>query len=143
MQEWVNNPRFFTATYSGSSRGLLLCWHVFVPKAFARKANLILAANLDILPTAPVSDRSHAGKDSGDPSSDCHLGMLNSAATENFGKLTLLRFLLAVIVTGAQAKKAEEAEPQKPPAKALEVLSDSELSGDKDVDAGLLGYDEI
>ncbi|CAJ1951063.1 unnamed protein product [Cylindrotheca closterium] len=46
MQDWVNNPRFFSAKFTGSSRGLL-CWHVFVPKAFARKADLILAANLD------------------------------------------------------------------------------------------------
>ncbi|CAJ1970176.1 unnamed protein product, partial [Cylindrotheca closterium] len=60
--------------------------------------------------------------------------MLTSAATENFGRLTLLRFLLAVIVTGAQAKKAEDAEPKKPPTKALDVLSDSESSGDDDDD---------
>ncbi|CAJ1926806.1 unnamed protein product [Cylindrotheca closterium] len=48
--------------------------------------------------------------------------------------ITLLQFLLAVIVTGAQAKKAEDAEPKKPPTKALDVLSDSESSGDDDDD---------
>ncbi|CAJ1964418.1 unnamed protein product [Cylindrotheca closterium] len=64
-----------------------------------------------------------------------------SAATENFGKLTLLRFLLAVIVMGAQAKKAKDAEPKKPPAKATEVLSDSKSSGDNDDDDGPLTFE--
>ncbi|CAJ1968449.1 unnamed protein product [Cylindrotheca closterium] len=47
MQDWVNNPRFFSAKFTGSSQGLL-CWHVFIPEAFACEADLILAANLDI-----------------------------------------------------------------------------------------------
>ncbi|CAJ1935336.1 unnamed protein product [Cylindrotheca closterium] len=68
-------------------------------------------------------------------------GMLTSAVTETFGKLTLLRFLLAVIVTGAQAKTAEDAEPQKPPAKAIKVLSDSESSGDDDEDDSPLTFE--
>ncbi|CAJ1938806.1 unnamed protein product [Cylindrotheca closterium] len=55
-------------------------------------------------------------------------GMLTSAVTENFGKLTLLRFLIAVIVTGAQAKKAEDAEPKKPPAKAIEPVEETKTS---------------
>ncbi|CAJ1930116.1 unnamed protein product [Cylindrotheca closterium] len=170
MQEWVNNPRFFSAKFTGSSRGLL-CWHVFVPKAFAREADLILAANLDLRKPscAPFQAPTHytrdwqAAKDELVLGKQCPQlqslietmrertratrvltaiyripielpGMLTSAATENFGRLTLLRLLLAVIVTGAQAKKAEDAEPKKPPTKALDVLSDSESSGDDDDD---------
>ncbi|CAJ1953165.1 unnamed protein product [Cylindrotheca closterium] len=170
MQEWVNNPRFFSAKFTGSSRGLL-CWHVFVPKAFAREADLILAANLDLRKPscAPFQAPTHytrdwqAEKDELVLGKQCPqlqslieamrertratraltaiyripiklLGMLTSAAIEKFGRLTLLRFLLAVIVTGAQAKKAEDAEPTKPPTKTLDVLSDSESSGDDDDD---------
>ncbi|CAJ1945359.1 unnamed protein product, partial [Cylindrotheca closterium] len=137
---------------------------------FAREADLILAANLDLRKPscAPFQAPTHytrdwqAAKDELVLGKQCPQlqslieamrertwatrvltaiyripielpGMLTSAATENFGRLTLLRFLLAVIVTGAQAKKAEDAEPKKPPTKALE-LSDSESSGDDDDD---------
>ncbi|CAJ1959607.1 unnamed protein product [Cylindrotheca closterium] len=177
MQEWVNNPQFFSAKFTGSSRGLL-CWHVFVPKAFAREADPILAANLDLRKPscAPFQAPTHytrdwqAAKDELDLGKQCPQlqslieamrertratlvltaiyripielpGMLTSAATENFGRLTLLRFLLAVIVTGAQAKKAEDAEPKKPPTKALDVLSDSESSGDNDDDDSPLTFE--
>ena len=165
MQDWVNNPRFFSAKYSASSRGLL-CWHVFVPRTFAREADLILASNLDMrkLSSLPYHAPTHYTRDWQAAKDELVLGkqspqlqkvieamrertratrvltavyripielpgLLTSASTEHFGDITLLRFLLAVIVTGAQVQKAEDA-AKKPPAQAPKELSDSESSDD-------------
>ncbi|CAJ1960036.1 unnamed protein product [Cylindrotheca closterium] len=154
-------------------QGLAIGPHCKDLMPFAREANLILAANLDLRKPscAPFQAPTHytrdwqAAKDELVLGKQCPQlqslieamrertwatrvltaiyripiklpGMLTSAVTENFGKLTFLRFLIAVIATGAQAKKAEDVEPKKPPAKAIEVLSDSESSGDDDDDNG-------
>ena len=167
MQEWVNNPRFFSATYTVAARGILL-WHVYVPRAFARAADALLAANLDQrklsslpyhAPTHYIRDWQAAKDELVNIKQSPQLqkvieamkersramrvltathpipieipGLLTSAKTEHYGEITLLRFLLAVIVTGDQAKKAEVSAPAKAPPPE-ENSSDSESSGDDD-----------
>jgi hypothetical protein len=64
-------------------------------------------------------------------------GMLQVAETENYGALSLLRFLLSIVVTPVQAKKAADASEKSPGGTSANNSSTSESSGeDSDTNNG-------